>query len=164
MSTLLERTFEEIFSFSRPQPAEYVDQAGATQEAGVDEPRFEYLEGEPQGLRMGDGDSLSLSLAPWYNELEGGFLVRVMGKEGDRIFSSGAYSQDEGVEGWKTYVRLWNESSVRKFSGSLHVFPDSPDDGEVRYVAGMMAFVLPVFADDLGWMTGMNRIINRGFF
>lgn len=53
-------TFEDIFNFSRPYTADYIDGTGVTQTAAIDEPRFDYDPNtlEPLGLLIEGPDEV----------------------------------------------------------------------------------------------------------
>lgn len=63
--------FSDVFTFSRPTAAPYVDAGGVARSAPADTPRFGYLSGQPRGLvvdggaAMGQGDRVRLRARDW---------------------------------------------------------------------------------------------------
>lgn len=57
----------EMLSYARPSIASYEDQSGDIVFSNPNTPRYEYKDGYPYGLKMGDGDSASIPLTT--NEL-----------------------------------------------------------------------------------------------
>lgn len=156
---LTSKNFTELFNFTRSGSAEYEDQEGDIQTSPPDTPRFEYLEGQPQGLKFGDGDTASLKpeWVDWVNEDEGVFVVRISSKLSDSsVFVSGDIVLD-GVEGFKTYVIPYKDIS---HSGDMTLFPQAPDDGESRYVKYICYSPRKVEVEDAEFMSSFNEIVN----
>lgn len=107
---LSESTFEELFNYTRPGDASYENEAGDIVTVGADVPRFEYLDGIPQGLKFGDGDVCTTKpeLQLFSNNLGGVLVFEASTYYEDvalRLWKDGSVLDElEGVNGDKTYI------------------------------------------------------------
>lgn len=70
------RGFSDLFTFTRAAAANFLDEQGLVQSAGIDVPRFEYdSAGNFIGLLLEDADSMTMTNIDWFNPLEGTFFV-----------------------------------------------------------------------------------------
>lgn len=160
---LVDKQFDEIIDFTRADPADFESESGTIETADADEPRFEFLDGEPQGLKFGDGDRAvsQPSLAPWYTSARGTLAIRAFGLGGETVFESGD-TQIEGIDGWKTYVFRWNDHSD-PLDNAFAFFPDEPDDGVTRYQRRLYFYPRFLEGGTLEFMLDFNELINEGF-
>lgn len=159
--TRLPRTLADLAVFTRPTTADYTDAQGDTQTAEVDEPRFEFIQGEAQGLKFGDGDKLVVPFSGWFNSEQGIGVIRAYTPVKGEVVARAGDWEAEGVDGWKTFVHKWNNEPDNLGTG-IEVFPAAPNDGVTRYCAGLLNYVLNIEVEDAEIMLGFNAVINEG--
>lgn len=135
-----------MIRYSRPRIATFENINGVIDEASPNQPRYEYKDEYPCGLKFGDGDSASIPLvanSSWISS-GGTFVVTANAPEGvEFIFCGDVTITGHGA--MKTeIIHLEPEESV---SPTVDIFPDGDvlDEGEahlltVKYYADQIDF------------------------
>lgn len=152
-------TFTESHIFTRPITATYTDEFGVEQTAAIDEPRFDYLAGEPIGLKFGAQDTLTCPLTTtWYSGNAGTYIIRAQAPVGMLIAQSGA-TNIYGVDSWKTNVVRW-DGNVNLMASTLALFPSADVTASPAYVAGHWYEPSYLEEQTIDDMIFLNSVIN----
>lgn len=127
----------EMLRYSRPKISSYEDVNGDTISVAPNVPRFEYKDGYPHGLKLGDGDSARIPLLP--NE-----AWPVTGKETTVIVTANAptgkefiFCGDLTVTGHMAMkTEIFHLSASESLMPIIEVFPsgDELPDGEEAHL------------------------------
>lgn len=152
-------TFTGSHTFTRPITADYVDINGVTQTAAIDEPRFEFADGEPIGLKFGAQDSATCPLTEtWYTGKAGTYIIRAQAPNYMLIGEAGV-TQIRGVNTFKTYVVRWN-SNANLMAPEIDLFPNADVTAEPAYVAGHWYQPKYLADETIDQMIFLNAVIN----
>lgn len=114
----------ELLGYTRPTIGRYEDENGDVQTSPINVPRFEYKDGYPYGLKMGDGDRAFIPVITndeWSSTM-GTFVVTYNAPTSVKFIECGNV-EFEGYGAMKTVIKKL--SSPDSLSNEVVVSPDS---------------------------------------
>lgn len=135
----------ELLGYTRPNIGRYEDESGDIQTSPNNVPRFEYKDGYPYGLKMGDGDRAvipTLTNDEWPSTM-GTFVVTYNAPVGVKFIECGNV-EFVGYGVMKTVIKKLTPPD--SLSNEVVVSPDSvdlPDDSEAHLL------ILKHYAEDV---------------